>query len=136
MILVVDVGNTNTEVGAFEGDELICSWRLMTKTPRTSDEFAVAFRGFFQTDDLNVQDVTAIVVASVVPNIMHSMTNGIKKVFQMTPMTVGPGIKTGMPIFNQRSHGSRRGPHCRCGGGLSALRRAGARAGFRHGDNL
>ncbi|EFV01754.1 pantothenate kinase [Pseudoramibacter alactolyticus ATCC 23263] len=99
MILVVDVGNTNTEVGAFEGDELICSWRLMTKTPRTSDEFAVAFRGFFQTDDLNVQDVTAIVVASVVPNIMHSMTNGIKKVFQMTPMTVGPGIKTGMPIL-------------------------------------
>lgn len=99
MILVVDVGNTNTEVGAFRGDTLICSWRLMTKTPRTSDEYAVSFRGFFQNDDLNPEDVSSVIIASVVPNVMHSMMNGIKKVFHIEPMTVGPGIKTGMPIL-------------------------------------
>lgn len=99
MILVIDVGNTNTEVGAFEGDDLITSWRFMTKTPRTSDEFAVIFRGFFQTDELDPKAVESIIVASVVPDVMHSMINGVKKVFGRTPMAVGPGIKTGMPIL-------------------------------------
>lgn len=100
MILVIDVGNTNTEIGAFEGDEILCSWRFMTKTPRTSDEFAVVFRGFFQSDNLNYHRVSSIITASVVPNVMHSMINGIKKVFGLEPMTVGPGIKTGMPILS------------------------------------
>ena len=57
MILVIDVGNTNTEVGAFRGNDLVCSWRMMTKTPRTSDEFAVAFRGFLGTDNLDAKEV-------------------------------------------------------------------------------
>jgi len=100
MILVIDVGNTNTEIGAFEGDEILCSWRFMTKTPRTSDEFAVVIRGFFQSDNLNYHRVTSIIVASVVPNVMHSMNNGLKKVFGLEPMMVGPGIKTGMPILS------------------------------------
>ena len=65
MILVIDVGNTNTEIGAFEGDEILCSWRFMTKTPRTSDEFAVVFRGFFQSDNLNYHRVSSIITASV-----------------------------------------------------------------------
>ena len=99
MILVIDVGNTNTEVGAFRGNELVCSWRMMTKTPRTSDEFAVAFRGFLGTDNLDAKEVGDVIIASVVPDVMHSMVNGIKKVFGIEPMRVGPGIKTGMPIL-------------------------------------
>lgn len=99
MILVIDVGNTNMEIGTFEGDNLLCSWRMMTKTPRTSDEFAVSFRGFFQNDHLNPNRVKSIIVASVVPDIMHSMINGLKKVFRLEPMRIGPGIKTGMPIL-------------------------------------
>ncbi len=99
MILTIDVGNTNTEIGAFRGDDILCSWRFMTKTPRTSDEFAVVFRGFFQSDNLDCGEVESIIVASVVPNVMHSMINGLKKVFGMEPMKVGPGIRTGMPIL-------------------------------------
>ncbi|MEG2650519.1 MAG: type III pantothenate kinase, partial [Eubacterium sp.] len=99
MILVVDVGNTNTEIGAFQGDKVLCSWRFMTKTPRTSDEFAVVFRGFFQNDGLDCKKVKSVIVSSVVPNVMYSMVNGLKKVFGIDPMMVGPGIKTGMSIL-------------------------------------
>ena len=99
MILVIDVGNTNTEIGAFDGDRILCSWRFMTKTPRTSDEFAVVFRDFFRNDGLDHKEVSSIIVSSVVPNVMYSMKNGLLKVFGMEPMVVGPGIKTGMPIL-------------------------------------
>ena len=99
MILVIDVGNTNTEIGAFEGDKILYSWRFMSKTPRTSDEFAVTFRGFFQNDGLDCDAVESIIVSSVVPSIMHSMYNGLIKVFGKDPITVGPGIRTGMPIL-------------------------------------
>ena len=99
MILVIDVGNTNTEIGAFEGDEILYSWRFMSKTPRTSDEFAVVFRGFFQNDGIDCKEVESIIVSSVVPSIMHSMYNGLIKVFGIEPLTVSPGIKTGMPIL-------------------------------------
>lgn len=99
MILVVDVGNTNSEVGAMKGDEILCSWRFVTKTPRTSDEYAVMFRGFLRNEHFDHHDFTSIIISSVVPNIMHSMINGMKKLFHLDPMIVGPGIKTGMPII-------------------------------------
>lgn len=98
MILVIDVGNTNTEIGVFKGDEILCSWRFVSKTPRTSDEYAVMFQGFFENDHLDYHEVESIIVASVVPNIMYSLNNGIKKLFGVEPLVVGPGIKTGMPI--------------------------------------
>lgn len=99
IVLVIDVGNTNTEIGAFRGDEILCSWRFMTKTPRTSDEYAVIFRGFLESDGMSPSEVDSLIVSSVVPNIMYSMNNGIKKAFGMEPLIVGPGIKTGMPIL-------------------------------------
>ena len=99
MILVVDVGNTNSEIGLYEGEELVCSWRFVSKTPRTSDEYAVLFHGFFQNDHLDYHKVESVIVASVVPNIMYSLNNGIKKLFNVEPLIVGPGIKTGMPIL-------------------------------------
>lgn len=99
MILVIDVGNTNTEIGAFEGDRILCSWRFMTKTPRTSDEFAIVFRGFLQSDNLDNEKVESIIISSVVPNVMYSLVNGVKKAFGIEPMMVGPGTRTGMPIL-------------------------------------
>lgn len=99
MILVIDVGNTNTEIGVFKGDEILCSWRFVSKTPRTSDEYAVMFQGFFSNDHLDYHEVESVIVASVVPNIMYSLNNGVKKLFNMEPLVVGPGIKTGMSIL-------------------------------------
>ena len=98
MILVIDVGNTNTALGVFNADELLCSWRFVSKTPRTSDEYAVMFQGFFENDHLDYHEVESVIAASVVPNIMYSLNNGIKKLFGVEPLVVGPGIKTGMPI--------------------------------------
>ncbi len=97
-ILVIDVGNTTSECGIFEGDELIQSWRFMTKTPRTSDEYMVVFRGFIKSEDLTPSMIADVIIASVVPNVMHSLVNGVKKLFGIQPVIVEPGIRTGLPI--------------------------------------
>lgn len=98
MILVIDVGNTNTEIGIIKDDELLESWRFVTKTPRTSDEYAVVMKGFFENAGLDYHQVGSAIIASVVPNIMHSLKNGVFKLCGVEPLEVGPGIKTGMPI--------------------------------------
>lgn len=98
MVLVIDVGNTNTELGVFTEEKLIFSWRFVTKTPRTSDEYAVMIKGFFDNDDLDYHEVKSVIIATVVPNILHSLKNGVYKLFGIEPMEVGPGVKTGMPI--------------------------------------
>lgn len=97
-LLVIDVGNTNTEVGVFQGEELIHSWRFMTKTPRTSDEYKVMLRGFLESDGIMPEEISDVIIASVVPNIMHSLNSSIVKTFGIKPIHVGPGIRTGMPI--------------------------------------
>ncbi len=97
-ILVIDVGNTNSECGIYIDDQLVDSWRFMTKTPRTSDEYAVVLRGFLKDINLEPENVDSVVIASVVPNMMHSLVNGIIKLFELKPLIVEPGIKTGLPI--------------------------------------
>ncbi len=99
MILVIDVGNTNTELGIIEGEKIIYSWRFVTKTPRTSDEYASMLSGFCRNEGFDSKEVGSVIVSSVVPNIMYSFNNGLRKLFGKEPMEVGPGIKTGMPIL-------------------------------------
>lgn len=98
IILVIDVGNTNSECGIYKDDTLLDSWRFMTKTPRTSDEYSVVFRGFLEDANLKPKDIDDVIIASVVPNMMHSLVNGIKKLFGIQPLVVAPGIKTGLHI--------------------------------------
>lgn len=98
MIIVIDVGNTNTEVGVIKDDNLLESWRFVTKTPRTSDEYAVVIKGFFENAELDYHEVCSAIIASVVPGIMHSLKNGVFKLFGFEPLIVGPGLETGMPI--------------------------------------
>lgn len=98
MILGIDVGNTNTELAVIEGDKIIHSWRFISKTPRTSDEYGVLIKSFFDNSGILEKEITSVIMASVVPNIMYSLNNGIKKFIGLEPMVVGPGIKTGMPI--------------------------------------
>ncbi|KNZ43220.1 type III pantothenate kinase [Acetobacterium bakii] len=98
MILGIDVGNTNTELAVFEGDEILQSWRFVTKTPRTSDEYGVLIKSFFENSGIKSGEISSVIMASVVPNIMYSLNNGIKKFIGIEPMVVGPGIRTGMPI--------------------------------------
>lgn len=98
MILVIDVGNTNTELAVIEGERILQSWRFVTKNPRTSDEYGVLIKSFFENDGICLKEIKNVIISSVVPNIMYSLTSGIIKFIGLEPMLVGPGIKTGMPI--------------------------------------
>jgi len=99
MLLVMDVGNTNTVLGLFRGEELIHDWRIRTEVNATVDEFGVLFRNLFISCELKTKDVTDIAISSVVPPIINTLEGFCHKYFNITPLIVGPGIRTGMPIF-------------------------------------
>jgi len=98
MLLVVDIGNTNTVVGVFRGSELLGHWRLETRKGRTSDEYAATLHQLFQLAGLPWQ-VEHGMVATVVPPALFSVESFFKHHLHLTPLVVGPGLKTGMPIL-------------------------------------
>jgi type III pantothenate kinase len=98
MILVMDVGNTNIVLGVYEGKKLLISWRMATDKERTSDEFGMFIVSLFNNEKLDILDVEATIIASVVPQIMYSLEHAIRKYFKKEPIVVGPGIKTGINI--------------------------------------
>ena len=110
MILVVDVGNTNITCGVYEGKELKTTFRMMTKQPRTSDEYGIHLRELLRTNGINKKDIKGSIVASVVPNVMHALLGGLTRYVETKPIIVGPGVKTGIKIVteNPREIGSDR----------------------------
>ncbi|MCX8130766.1 MAG: type III pantothenate kinase [Clostridia bacterium] len=98
MILVMDVGNTNIVLGVYEGKKLLYHWRLGTDKEKTSDEFGMFIVSLFNNERLDVRGVEAVIIASVVPPIMYSLEHAIKKYFNLDPIVVGPGLKTGINI--------------------------------------
>lgn len=101
MLLVFDVGNTNITIGLFDEQELVGNYRMTTKLPRTSDEFGMFFLNLLSSKGIAVNKIEAAIIASVVPNINHSLNNGIKKYLHVQPIMVGPGIKTGIRIMTE-----------------------------------
>lgn len=98
MILVIDVSNTNTVMGVFDGEALVANWRLSTLSSRTSDETGILVRSLFQHSDIAVIDIEAVIISSVVPNVMYSLTNGIRKYLKREAMIVRSGMKTGINL--------------------------------------
>jgi type III pantothenate kinase len=98
MVLVIDVGNTNIVLGVYEGQKLLQHWRMGTDKDKTSDEFGMFIVSLFNHEQLDIKNVEAVIVASVVPPIMYSLEHAIRKYFKVEPMVVGPGIKTGINI--------------------------------------
>lgn len=101
MLLVVDVGNTNITFGVYRKEELVTTFRLMTKTPRTSDEFGVLITEILRNDGITKEDLQGAVIASVVPNVMHSLVGSINRYLHTKPLIVGPGVKTGIRIVTE-----------------------------------
>ena len=101
MVLVVDVGNTNATFGVYDGKELVTTFRLMSKTPRTSDEYGVLITEMLNKNQIAINSINGVIVASVVPNIMHSLTGGIRRYVNEKILTVGAGIKTGIKIVTE-----------------------------------
>ena len=98
MILLVDVGNTNIVIGVYKDNDYIAGWRISTDSKKTSDEYGIQMIQLFNQNDLNPKEVKGIIISSVVPNIMHSLENMVKKSFNINPIIVGPGVKTGINI--------------------------------------
>ncbi len=101
MILVVDVGNTNITFGVYAGKELKTTFRIMSKQPRTSDEYGISLRELLRTNDIDHKDIEGTIIASVVPNIMHALIGAITRYIGKAPLIVGPGVKTGIKIVTE-----------------------------------
>ncbi len=101
MLLAIDVGNTNITFGGYEGDRMTCTFRMTTKQQRTSDEYGISISEMLKLSGYTRESVSGVIIASVVPGIMHSLTSSIEKYFNTKPMIVGPGLKTGIKIVTE-----------------------------------
>lgn len=101
MILVIDVGNTNMTFGVFDGEKLEATFRIMTKTPRTSDEYGVMITQLLINKNIRVEQLEGSIIASVVPDVMHSLTGAVVRYLNTNPLIVGPGVKTGIKIVTE-----------------------------------
>jgi type III pantothenate kinase len=95
-LLVIDLGNTNLVLGVYRGDQLVSSWRLATARERTADEYGILARQLI--GDALHADLEGAIVASVVPPLNGAMTFMVQKYFDIDPLFVEPGVKTGIAI--------------------------------------
>ncbi|MDX6312990.1 MAG: type pantothenate kinase, partial [Streptomyces sp.] len=100
MLLTIDVGNTHTVLGLFEGDEVIEHWRINTDARRTADEIAVVLQGLVQQSPLLAEtDISGIALCSTVPSVLHEMREMCRRYYGDVPaVIVEPGVKTGVPV--------------------------------------
>lgn len=98
MLLAIDVGNTNIVFGVYKGKELLYDWRISTDKNKTSDEYGLLFEQIFRYNGISTNDVDDVIISSVVPTLMHTLSAMSIKYFNKEPLVVGPGIKTGMNI--------------------------------------
>lgn len=98
MILVFDVGNTNMVLGVYKNRELIAHWRLSTNRNSTSDEYGIMLKDLFDIAGLKMKSIEAMVISTVVPPITYTLEKMCNRYFNIEPLIVGPGIKTGLPV--------------------------------------
>ena len=98
MLMTIDVGNTNITIGVFDGENVLANFRLVTKMERTSDEMGIGMRQMLQANGIGFEAIEGIIIASVVPKVMHALQNACIKYFNIKPVIVGPGVKTGIKI--------------------------------------
>ena len=113
MLLVLDVGNTNTVLGVFARDEnasshgaasapryerLVANWRVATRQGSTVDEYGVLFRNLFSMASLEASEIQGIVISSVVPPLDPVLRQVCERYFNSRPLLIEPGVKTGMPV--------------------------------------
>ena len=98
MLLAIDVGNTNVTIGVFDGEKLIATWRLASDRERLADEYAVTMLSLLQSQGIERADIHHAVIASVVPLLSPVFEELCRRYFQVKPLRVGAGVKTGMRI--------------------------------------
>lgn len=95
----MDIGNTNTVLGLFREDQLLYDWRIRTEVNTTVDEYGILLRSLFAASGISPEDVQDVIISCVVPPVLNAVERFCTKYFKVAPLIVGPGIKTGMPIF-------------------------------------
>ncbi len=95
---VADIGNTHTVLGLYLDDELKKMWRLRTDAHRTTDEWGLTLKNLFELAGFELADVSAVAISSVVPQAVHALTRASMRYFEIEPLVVGPGVKTGLAI--------------------------------------
>ena len=98
MLLVIDVGNSNIVLGIYDDRRLVRHWRISTDKSRTSDEYGVLLHTLFSLENLAFDCIKAIIISSVVPPLTSVLEALCRDFFAVTPLVVGPGVKTGMQI--------------------------------------
>ncbi len=100
MLLTIDVGNTNTVLGVFDGDELLEHWRIATDPVRTADELAVILQGLLSQSALSkVPDISGVALCSTVPSVLHEMREMFTRYYGDVPaVIVEPGVRTGVSV--------------------------------------
>lgn len=99
MLLVIDVGNTNTVLGVYKEGELLRHWRLQTHQGRTSDEHGIFLRQLFELSDLNAGDVDQAIISCVVPPMERLLKEMIRVYFDCEPLVVGESVRAALPIL-------------------------------------
>ncbi len=110
MLLTIDVGNTHIMLGIYKNEEILVYWRLPTREDSTEDELGMVVKNLLHNSGLSLKNIKAIAISSVVPPLMYSLERMAIKYFQVEPLVIGPGIKTGLNIItdNPREVGADR----------------------------
>ena len=110
MLLVFDIGNTNIVMGVYRDNVLVDSWRLFTDRNQTADEYEIKIRALFANAAISLGDISDAILSSVVPPLIPTLERMIWKCFQIEPLIVEPGVKTGLTILydNPREVGADR----------------------------
>jgi type III pantothenate kinase len=98
MLLALDVGNTNLKIGAWEGDRLLASWRVMSRREQTADEYGLFLDTLLRTRRLQSQDVTGIAIANVVPPVQQTLEWMCERHFGLSPFVVDGATNPGMTL--------------------------------------
>jgi type III pantothenate kinase len=98
MLFCIDIGNTNTVFGVTEKDKVLEHWRVRTEKDATADELGILIGNLFMSTEIEMNDISHIIISCVVPPLLNAFEEFARRYFHITPMIVGPGLKTGMPI--------------------------------------
>jgi type III pantothenate kinase len=99
MLLVIDIGNTNTVLGVYDRAVLVDHWRIGTEREKTADEWGILFRDLFQFDKIDIRDFEGMIISSVVPPVLDMLQRMAEKYFHVEPLIVGPDLETGITIL-------------------------------------
>ena len=98
MLLAIDVGNTNIKYGVFDNDQLVASFRVSSRLSRTADEYGSVLVNLLANRNLSKSDIDGVIISSVIPSLNYTICHMCEYFFNITPIMVGPGVKTGLNV--------------------------------------